>query len=65
MASWAKCLQIPGMIAPLLGARDNMMDLKALPDVSAASPVMDYVMHLSSRPSEVLSAILANETVPA
>jgi hypothetical protein len=52
------------MIASLLGARDDMMDLKALPDIATFSSTDVRVEYLPSSPSEVVTTILANAAVP-
>jgi hypothetical protein len=58
-------LQIPRMVAPLLGSRDDMMDLEALPDIPTSSPSSGCVIHLPPPPSEVHAAILTNVAVPS
>jgi len=63
VACGAKCLQISRMVAPLLGSRDDVMDLEALPDVAAPSSTIVCVERLPSSPSEVGTTILAIITV--
>jgi hypothetical protein len=65
VACGAKRLQIPRVVAPLLGSRDYMMDLEALPDISTSSPPSGRIVYLPSSIPEVSAAILANVAVPS
>ncbi len=63
MTCRAQSHQVARMVAPLLGARDDVMDLKAFPNISAAPSTSVWVEYLPSSPPEVVAAILANVMV--